>query len=232
MNWQAVILTVKLASLVTLILLVFGLPLAAWIAYSPWRWKFLVHAVVALPLVLPPTVLGFYVLLAMGSQSPVGRWYQGWSGHSFAFSFQGLLLASLLYSLPFAVQPFAAAFSSIDLKLIAASSLLGASRARTFLRIIMPLSVNGIITGIVLSFAHTVGEFGVVLMVGGNIPGVTQTISIAIYDQVQNFDFAAANRTSLALLAFSFAALCVVYATHPQLRSEWLSQAKPNRADA
>ncbi len=235
MNWQAIILTAKLASLVSLILLVVGLPLAAWIAYSDWRWKFLIHAVVGLPLVLPPTVLGFYVLVAIGGQSPIGQWYQHWTGSTFAFSFQGLVLASVVYSLPFAVQPFAAAFSSVDPKLLAASSMLGASRIRTFVRIVMPLSVTGIMTGIVLSFAHTVGEFGVVLMVGGNIPGVTQTVSIYIYDQVQGFDFAGANRTSLALLAFSFATLCIVYATNAQLRAGWLSQPKPKlwrRAEA
>jgi molybdate transport system permease protein len=230
MNWQAVILTAKLASLVSLILLVLGLPLAAWIAFSHWRWKFLVHAIVGLPLVLPPTVLGFYVLVAIGGQSPIGRWYTHLTGHSFAFSFQGLLIASVLYSLPFAVQPFAAAFSSVDPKLLAASSVLGASRARTLLRIVLPLSLTGILTGVVLSFAHTVGEFGVVLMVGGNIPGVTQTLSIAIYDQVQAFNLAEANRTSLALLIFSFIALCFVYAGNPQLRSGWLSQGKLQRA--
>src|SRR5438270_9656554 len=224
MNWQAVTLTLKLASLVSVILLIMGLPLAAWLAYSSRRWKFLVHALVGLPLVLPPTVLGFYVLVAIGGQNPIGRWYMNLTGHSFAFSFQGLLLASVLYSLPFAVQPFAAAFSSVDPKLLAASSVLGASRTRTFLRVVLPLSLTGILTGIVLSFAHTVGEFGVVLMVGGNIPGLTQTLSIYIYDQVQAFNFAEANRTSLALLIFSFLTLCVVYAANPQLRLGWLSQ--------
>ncbi len=232
MNWQAIALTVKLAALVSLILAVLGVPLAAWIAYSHWRWKFLVHAMVALPLVLPPTVLGFYVLVAIGGRSFLGRWYQYWTGHTFAFSFQGLLVASVLYSLPFAVQPFAAAFSSIDPKLLAASSVLGASRVRTFLRVVMPLSLTGMMTGVILSFAHTVGEFGVVLMVGGNIPGVTQTISIYIYDQVQNFDFAAANRTSLALLAFSLVTLSVVYASNAQLRSGWLSQTRDRRLEA
>jgi molybdate transport system permease protein len=230
-NWQAVILTAKLASFVSVILLVVGLPLAAWLAFSRWRWKFIVHAIVGLPLVLPPTVLGFYVLVAIGGQSPIGRWYSQLTGHTFAFSFQGLLLASVLYSLPFAVQPFAAAFSSVDPKLVAASSVLGASRMRTFLRVVLPLSLTGILTGIVLSFAHTVGEFGVVLMVGGNIPGVTQTLSIYIYDQVQAFNFADANRTSVALLIFSFVALCLVYAANPQLRSGWLSQPKFKRAE-
>jgi molybdate transport system permease protein len=223
-NWQAVALTAKLASLVSLLLLVFGLPLAYWIAYSRWRWKFLVEAVVALPLVLPPTVLGFYVLVAIGAQSPIGRWYQHWTGHSFAFSFQGLLIASVLYSLPFAVQPFAVAFSQVDRNLLAASSVLGSSRTQTFFRIIMPLSLTGILAGVILSFAHTVGEFGVVLMVGGNIPGVTRTISIDIYDRVQDLDYATANQTALLLLAFSFVVLSGVYAANRQLWRGWLGK--------
>src|SRR5437868_9667194 len=147
MNWQAIVLSLKLASLVSVILLIIGLPLAAWLAYSRWRWKFLVQAMVGLPLVLPPTVLGFYVLVAIGGQSHIGRWYLNLTGHTFAFSFQGLLLASVLYSLPFAVQPFAAAFSSVDSELLSASTVLGASRLRTFLRVVIPLSLTGIVTG-------------------------------------------------------------------------------------
>src|SRR3954452_15653834 len=149
-DWQSFWLTLRLAVTVSAILLLLGLPIAYCITYSRWRWKFLIEAVVALPLVLPPTVLGFYVLVAIGSQSPIGRWYETWTGHSFAFSFQGLLLASVLYSLPFAVQPFAAAFSQIDRNLLNASATLGASQLDTFRRIIFPLSFTGIITGIVL----------------------------------------------------------------------------------
>src|SRR5258706_6953772 len=160
MNLQALWLTIRLATLVALALLVLGLPVAYWITYSRWRLKFLVEAVVALPLVLPPTVLGFYVLVAIGAQSPIGRWYERWAGHSFAFSFQGLLIASVLYSLPFAVQPFAVAFSQVDRNLLAASAVLGSSRTQTFFRIIMPLSLTGVLAGVILSFAHTVGEFG------------------------------------------------------------------------
>ena len=212
MNWQAIALTLKLATLVAASLLLLGLPIAYWVAFSRWRWKFLLEAVVALPLVLPPTVLGFYVLVAIGARSPIGRAYQQWTGHTFAFSFAGLLVASVLYSLPFAVQPFAAAFASVDKRLLAASSVLGASRWRTFLQIVIPLSWAGILTGVVLSFAHTVGEFGVVLMVGGNIPGVTRTVSIEIYDQVQELNYAAANQTALALLMFSFVVLSFMYA--------------------
>lgn len=224
MNWVAILLTLKLATWVAVILLVVGLPLAYWIAFSRFRAKFLVEAVVALPLVLPPTVLGFYVLVAIGSRSPVGAWFEGTFGHSLAFSFEGLLIASVLYSLPFAVQPFAAAFAAVDPRLLAASELLGASRARTFLRVIAPLSLPGIVTGVVLSFAHTVGEFGVVLMVGGNIPGVTRTISVDIYDRVQMLDYASANQTALALLLFSFVVLSAVYATNRTLWKVWLAR--------
>jgi molybdate transport system permease protein len=211
MNWQAFWLTIQLAALVAAILALLGLPVAYWIAYSRWRWKFLAEAVVALPLVLPPTVLGFYVLVALGSRSPLGRWWQAMTGHTLAFTFTGLVIGSILYSLPFAVQPFAASFASVDARLIAASSTLGASRLRTFVQVILPLSLPGLVTGIALSFAHTMGEFGVVLMVGGNIPGVTRTVSIDIYDQTQSLNYAAANKTALVLLAISFVVLSGVY---------------------
>jgi molybdate transport system permease protein len=161
--------------------------------------------------VLPPTVLGFYVLVALGSQSPLGRWWQSLTGHTLAFTFTGLVVGSILYSLPFAVQPYAASFSSVDRKLLAASATLGASPFRTFFRIVLPLSVPGLVTGVVLAFAHTLGEFGVVLMVGGNIPGVTRTISISIYDQVQASNYAAANGMALLLLLFCFIVLAAVY---------------------
>ena len=211
MDLQALWLTIRLATLVAASLLCLGLPMAYWITYSRWRWKFLIEAVVALPLVLPPTVLGFYLLVALGPRSPVGRWWQVLTGHTLVFTFQGLLLGSILYSLPFAVQPFAAAFSAVDGRLLAASAVLGASRWRTFLRIILPLSVTGVVTGAALSFAHTLGEFGLVLMVGGNIPGVTRTVSIDIYDKVQAVDYTAANQTALLLLAVSFGILSFVY---------------------
>jgi molybdate transport system permease protein len=210
-DWQAFRLTIELAVVVSAILLVVGLPLAYWIAFSRRRWKFLVEAMVALPIVLPPTVLGFYVLVALGSQSPLGRWWQALTGHTLAFTFTGLVIGSILYSLPFAVQPFTASFSSVDRKLLAASATLGASPLRTFLRVVIPLSVPGLVTGVVLAFAHTMGEFGVVLMIGGNIPGVTRTVSIGIYDQVQASNYAAANAMALLLLVFCFAVLTVVY---------------------
>jgi molybdate transport system permease protein len=218
MDWTAIVLSVKLATIVAVILLVIGLPIAYWLTFSRWRGKFLVEAVVALPLVLPPTVLGLYVLLAIGSRSPIGRAWTAWTGHGLAFTFEALVLASILYSLPFAVQPIASAFSQVDRSLLDASSTLGASRLRTFFRIVLPLSIDGVVTGVVLSFAHTLGEFGVVLMVGGNLPGVTRTVSIAIYDDVQSFQYSAANQTALLLLTFSFAVLAGVYAL---LRKPW-----------
>src|SRR5437660_4884292 len=164
MDWQAFWLTIRLAVVVAAVLVVIGLPIAYWITYSRWRWKFLAEAAVALPIVIPPTVLGFYVLLALGARSPVGRWWEALTGHTLAFTFEGLVIGSVLYSLPFAVQPMAASFSGIDRQLLDASALLGASRWRTFWRIVLPLGMPGVLTGVVLSFAHTLGEFGVVLM--------------------------------------------------------------------
>ena len=210
-NWQAFQLTIELAVVVSAILLAVGLPLAHWIAFSRWRWKFLVEALVAMPIVLPPTVLGFYLLVALGSRSPLGRWWLSLTGHTLAFTFTGLVIGSILYSLPFAVHPFAASFSLVDRKLLAASATLGASPVRTFFRVVLPLSVPGLVTGVVLAFAHTMGEFGVVLMIGGNIPGITRTVSIDIYDQVQASNYAAANATALLLLVFCFAVLTIVY---------------------
>jgi molybdate transport system permease protein len=208
---QALTLTLRLAVIVSVILLLIGIPLAYWLAFSQRRWKFLVEAIVSMPIVLPPTVLGFYVLVAVGPFTSVGRWYHAFTGHSLAFTFEGLVLGSVLYSLPFAVQPIATSFAAIDRKLLDASALLGASRWRTFWRIVLPLGLPGVLTGVVLSFAHTLGEFGVVLMIGGNIPGATQTISILIYDQVQSLDYAAANRTALILLLLCFSMLAILY---------------------
>jgi molybdate transport system permease protein len=207
----ALTLTLRLAVTVSAILLVAGLPLAYWLAFSRRRWKFLVEAIVSLPIVLPPTVLGFYVLVAIGPLSPVGRWYQSIAGHTLAFTFAGLVVGSVLYSLPFAVQPMATAFGSVDRRLLDASALLGASRWRTFYRVVLPLGLPGVLTGFVLSFAHTLGEFGVVLMIGGNIPGATRTVSILIFDQVEALDYAAANRTALLLLGLCFALLAILY---------------------
>jgi molybdate transport system permease protein len=219
MDWQAFVLTLKLATLVAALLAVIGVPIAYWITFSRWRWKFLAEAVVMLPIVLPPTVLGFYLLVALGSRSPLGRWWQALTGHTLAFTFAGLVIGSVIYSLPFAVQPFAASFAAVDPKLLAASSTLGVARLGTFFRVILPLSTPGVVTGVLLSFAHTMGEFGVVLMIGGNIPGATRTVSIDIYDQVQASNYAAANQTALLLLVICFVVLSSVYALN---RRAWV----------
>jgi molybdate transport system permease protein len=211
-NWTAIGVTVKLATLTALILVAVGLPIAYWLSFSRRRWKFLIESVVALPLVLPPTVLGFYILVAIGPHSPLGQFYTSLVGHPLPFTFEGLLVASVLYSLPFAVQPFATAFDQVDRRLIEASWTLGASRLKTFVKLILPLSKAGVVTGAVLSFAHTLGEFGVVLMVGGNIEGETRTVSIDIYDEVQALNYAGAAKTALFLLVISYLVLLIVYA--------------------
>jgi len=221
MDWQAFWLTIRLATVVTAILVTLGLPLAYWIAFSRWRWKFLIDAIVALPIVLPPTVLGFYVLIALGRRSPFGRWWQSMTGHTLAFTFSGLVIGSVLYSLPFAVQPFAASLSAVDSRLLAASSVLGVSKFRTFWRVIVPLSVSGLVTGVALSFAHTMGEFGVVLMVGGDIPGITRTLSINIFDQVQDLNYSAANTTALVLVVIAFVLLSLIYSLNRNLWKIW-----------
>ena len=221
MDWSALWLSVRLASATTAVLLVVGIPLAYWIVFSPRRWKFIVEAIVALPLVLPPTVLGFYVLIAIGPLSPLGRVYARVAGHGLPFTFGGLLVASVLYSMPFAVQPFSTEFASVDRRLLEASWTLGASSVATFRRVVLPLSIRGLVTGIVLSFAHTLGEFGVVLMVGGNLPGITRTVSISIYDAVQSLDYASASLTSMFLLVVSFAILASTYALQ---RSVWVKR--------
>ena len=218
MNWEAFGITLKLAAVTSVILAAVGLPVSYWLAFSRHRWKFLVEAVVALPLVLPPTVLGFYVLVAMGPLSPLGRLYEDWVGRGLPFTFEGLVVASTLYSLPFAVQPMAAAFGAVDRKLIEASWTLGVSTMQTFFRVVVPQAWAGVITGVVLSFAHTMGEFGVVLMVGGNIPGVSRTVSISIYDDVQTLDYSSAAITSLILVIFSFAILSIVYGLNRRRR--------------
>jgi molybdate transport system permease protein len=211
-DWSAVWVTAKLATGTTIVLAALGLPLAWWLATTRRRAKVLVEVAVALPLVLPPTVLGFYVLTATAPYTFIGRTYEMLTGGRLPFTFAGILAASVLFNLPFAVRPFAAAFAAVDRRLIEASWCLGGSRLRTFRRVVVPLSWPGILAGLVLTFAHTVGEFGVVLMVGGNIPGVTRTLSIAIYDDVQALDYTAAGQTALALVVFALVALTAVYA--------------------
>jgi molybdate transport system permease protein len=220
-DWPAIALSLRLATATTLILLVVGLPLGGWLALSRRRGRWAVDALVALPILLPPTVLGFYVLVALGPRSPIGRAYEAITGQPIVFSFQGLLVASVLYSLPFAVQPFAAAFAAVDRNLIETAWCLGASRARTFVRIVVPLARSGIVAGMVLSFAHTVGEFGVALMVGGNLPGSTRTVSISIYDDVEAFNYARAGRTAALLLAFSFVVLAMTYRLQRRSGRAW-----------
>jgi molybdate transport system permease protein len=212
-NYAALWLTCKLAVLVSVFLLVIGLPLAYWLATTRSRWRIVVEAATALPLVLPPTVIGFYMLLLFGSKGPLAAWFH----LPLAFTFEGLVLASMVYNLPFAVQPFAAGFRALDPRLLWTAYTLGDGRWRAFVRVALPVSIPSILTGLILTFAHTVGEFGVVLMVGGNLPGVTRTASIDIYDNVQALEYAAANRMSLLLTVVSFVVLCFIYARNRAL---------------
>lgn len=221
-DWEAVELSVRLSAATAVLLLVAGMPLAWWLARSTRPWRPLVEAVVALPLVLPPTVLGFYLLLAMGPSGPLGGLWAGAVGGRLTFSFEGLLLASVIYSLPFAVQPFSVAFGAVDRSLLETSWTLGRSGLATFFRVVVPLSSGGLLTGLVLSFAHTLGEFGVVLMVGGSIPGETRTVSIAIYDRVQALDYAGAAATSVPLLVASFAVLAATYGLRGMTVLPWI----------
>lgn len=212
MDSAAFWLTLRLATCTTAVLFVIGVPVAWWLAMSRRRWKFIIEAAVALPLVLPPTVLGFYLLWATSPRSALGRAYESLVGAALPFSFAGILLGSVLFNLPFAVRPFAAAFAAVDRRLVEASWCLGVSRLATFWRVVFPLSWAGVLSGLVLTFAHTVGEFGVVLMLGGNIEGQTRTLSVSIYDEVQALNYPAAHQTALVMLGFSFAMLCLTQA--------------------
>ncbi len=224
MDLAALRLSLVLATLTTASLLLVGLPIAYWLASTRWRLRFLAEAVVALPLVLPPTVLGFYLLWGMGPSAPLGRAFTAVVGHPFPFSFAGLLLGSVLYSLPFAVQPFAAAIAGVDHRLEEAAHTLGASRLGTFVRVTLPLAWPGVLAGAVLTFAHTLGEFGVVLMVGGNIPGRTRTLSVAIFDHVEALEYGAAHRTAGLLLAVSFCVLAAVHALQRRTFPRWTAR--------
>jgi len=220
MDIQALWLTLKLAASTTAILLVIALPLAWWIASGRSVARALVQAFVALPLVLPPTVLGFYLLILLGPLTLPGRMLIRMFGHPLAFSFGGLLVGSLLYSLPFAVQPLVAGFKAVDTGYVEAAEGLGVRPLRVFLSVVLPLARASLLTSAVLAFTHTVGEFGVVLMLGGNIPGATRTLSISLYDQVQEFNYGAANRTALLLLSISLAALLAIYLVPASRRAE------------
>ncbi len=208
---QALWLSLKLAGLTTFILLLLGTPLAWWLARSRWRYKFLLEALVALPLVLPPTVLGFYLLVALGANGPIGGLMEALGGRSLAFTFAGLVVGSVFYSLPFVVQPLQNAFQAMGRRPLEVAATLGASPLDRFFSVALPLARPGVLTAAVLGFAHTLGEFGVVLMIGGNIPGSTQVISIAIYDHVEAMEYGKAHWISGGLLLFSFLLLLAVY---------------------
>ncbi len=211
MDWTAAWVTLRLALWTTGILCVLGLPLAYWLATTRFPGRGVIEALVTLPLVLPPTVVGFYLLVATAPDSPIGRMLATVGIDRVAFTFPGIVLGSVLFNLPFAVRPFTAAFQSVERRLVEAAWCLGVARWRTFTGVVLPLAWPGILTGLVLSFAHSLGEFGVVLMVGGNIPGVTRTLSIAIYDEVQALNYAAADRMALLLVGFALGVLTLVY---------------------
>lgn len=204
-------LSAKLALVTTLILVVLGAPLSWWLSQNRSRWQAVVQAIVAMPIVLPPTVLGFYLLIILGPQGAIGSWWVQLSGETLTFSFTGLVIASCVYSLPFAVQPMQNAFESLSRSHLEAAWTLGASKLDAFFSVAVPLSLRGFISAAVLCFAHTLGEFGVVLMVGGNIPGETRVVSIAIFDQVETLNYAAAHRLSLVLIVFAFVTLFAMF---------------------
>ena len=210
-DWQPLLLTFRLALTTTLILLVLGIPLAWWMAQTRTRFKPLVEALIGMPLVLPPSVLGFYLLLAFSPRHAFGAWLEQWFHVGLAFSFAGLVVGSVIFSLPFMVQPIQAGFQNLSPSLAEASRTLGKSEAATLFRVLLPNIKPSLLSGVVLSFAHTIGEFGVVLMIGGNIPGVTRVASIAIYDEAESLNYAAANFYALILLTASFAVLLAVY---------------------
>jgi molybdate transport system permease protein len=208
----ALVVTLKLATVTTCILLLIGTPLAWWLARTRWRFRFLIEAVIALPLVLPPTVLGFYLLIALGPEGPVGRLMQALGGPPLAFTFTGLVIGSVFYSMPFVIQPLQNAFSAIGREPMEVAATLRAAPLDRFFSIAVPLARPGFLTAAVLGFAHTLGEFGVVLMIGGNIPGQTQVVSIAIYDHVESLEYTQAHLLSGGLLLLSFLLLVAIYA--------------------
>jgi molybdate transport system permease protein len=211
-------LSLELAAVTVLVLLVLATPLAWWLAFTRNRLRPVVEAVVALPLVLPPTVLGFYLLILLGPAGTIGSFWVRVTGDTLTFSFSGLVVASVIYSLPFTVQPLQAAFEAVGRRPLEAAATLGAGPFDAFLRVASPLAIRGYVSAVVLSFAHTLGEFGVVLMVGGNIPGSTRVVSIAVYEHVERIDYAQAHALSIGLLVFSFVVLLAVYATNRGLR--------------
>jgi len=215
---ESILLTLKLAGLTTLILMILGTPLAWWLARSNAWWKEAIGAIVALPLVLPPTVLGFYLLIALGPNSPLGQLAISVFGHSLPFSFTGLVIGSVIYSLPFVVQPVRNAFEAMGHKPLEAAATLRASPLDSFFNVALPLARPGLLTGAVLGFAHTVGEFGVVLMIGGNIPGKTKVLSIAIYDHVESLEWTQAHILSAGMLVFSFCVILIMMVSEKRMR--------------
>jgi len=211
MNWEPLFLTFKLAFITTIILLLVSIPLSYWLAFSKSKIKPIIETLVSMPLVLPPTVLGFYLLIAFSPSNSFGKWLDEWLGLRLVFSFEGLVFASVIYSLPFMVHPIQSGFSNLSKSLLEASYMLGKSKSITLVKVLLPNIKSSLLTGIVLAFAHTIGEFGVVLMIGGNMPGVTKVASIAIYDEVESLNYAAANSYSLILFALTFSILLLVY---------------------
>lgn len=221
MDTSAIILTLKLASLTSVLLILIATPLAWWLA--KWRHPLrpLIHAVIALPLVLPPTVLGFYLLVAFSPNHPLGAFWLSLTGDTLAFSFIGILIGSLVYSLPFAVQPLFNAFEHLDKRYLDVGKSFGLTSMQRFTKIVLPITRSAFITAIGLSFAHTLGEFGVVLMIGGNIPEETRVVSIALFDHVESLDYAAAHQLALALLIFSFVLLAGLYRLNRRTFASW-----------
>lgn len=220
MDFGPLWLSAKLAIVTTVVLILVGAPLAWWLSQTRSRWQPVVQATVAMPIVLPPTVLGFYLLILLGPNGAIGSWWVQLTGDTLTFSFTGLVIASCIYSLPFAVQPMQNAFEALPRKNLEAAWTLGASKLDAFFSVAAPLSVRGFVSAIVLAFAHTLGEFGVVLMVGGNIPGETRVVSIAIYDHVESLDYSSAHQLSLALIVFAFVTLFAMFV----INRRWQSQ--------
>lgn len=212
MDWQPLVLTFKLALITSMALLVIGIPIAYWLSATKSKIKPIIEALVSMPLILPPTVLGFYLLVAFSPGNGFGKWLEDWFGLRLIFTFEGLVFASMIYSLPFMVQPIQSGFAGLPNQLKEASYILGKSKWVTLWKILLPNIKNSIITGAVLSFAHTIGEFGVVLMIGGNMPGITKVVSIAIYDEVESLNYGVANAYSLTLFLICFIILLTIYA--------------------
>ena len=211
LDFSAIIVTIKLAIVSTSVLILIGTPIAWWLSQTKFKFKAVFEAIIALPLILPPTVLGFYLLITLGSNGPIGKLLESLGGSSIAFTFTGLVVGSVIYSMPFVVQPLQNSFSSVGRKPLEVAATLGASKIDRFFSVAVPLSRSGFITAAVLGFAHTVGEFGVVLMIGGNIPGETGVVSIAIYDHVEAMEYGQAHWLAGGLLATSFLMLLFVY---------------------